>query len=55
MALNGGLVEPIALAYDRASRRFVVGDRLANKLVVADEVFKRVNDLIGAASAGFAR
>ena len=53
VALNGGLVEPIGLAYDGASRRFVVGDRRANKLIVADDVFKRVNDLIGAASGGF--
>jgi hypothetical protein len=43
----------VGLAYDGASRRFVVGDGRANKLMVADEVFKRVNDLIGAASAGF--
>jgi hypothetical protein len=46
-------IEPIGLAYDGASRRFVVGDRRANKLIVADEVFKQVNDLIGATSAGF--
>lgn len=53
VSLNGGLVDPVGLAYDSASRRFVVGDRRANKLVVADEVFRRVNDLIGAASGGF--
>jgi hypothetical protein len=53
VALNGGPVEPVGLAYDSASRRVGVGDRRANKLVVADEVFRRVNDLIGAASAGF--
>ena len=43
----------MGLAYDSASRRFVLGDRHLNKLIVADEVFRRVNDLIGAASAGF--
>ena len=46
-------LDPIGLAYDSASRRFVVGDRHGNKLIVADEVFKRVNGLIGALSAGF--
>jgi hypothetical protein len=46
-------IDPIGLAYDTASRRFVVGDRRANKLLVADEVFKRVNDLLSASSGGF--
>jgi hypothetical protein len=46
-------IEPVGLAYDTVSRRFVVGDRRHNKLIVADEVFKRVNDLIGAGSGGF--
>jgi hypothetical protein len=46
-------IDPIGLAYDSASRRFVVGDRRANKLMVADEVFKRVNDLLSASSGGF--
>jgi hypothetical protein len=53
LRLSADDIEPIGLAYDAASRRFVVGDRRANKLMVADEVFKRVNDLIGAASGGF--
>jgi hypothetical protein len=46
-------MEAIGIAYDSASRRFVVADRHENKLIVADEVFKRVNDLIGAGSGGF--
>ena len=46
-------IDPVGLAYDSASRRFVVGDRRDNKLMIADEVFNHVNDLIGAASAGF--
>ena len=46
-------IAPIGLAYDSASRRFVVGDRHRNKVIVADEVFKQVNDLIGAGSGGF--
>jgi hypothetical protein len=53
LALPDASLEPVGLAYDSASRRFVVGDRHANKLIVADDVFKRVNDLIGAASGGF--
>ena len=53
LRLSETSLDPVGLAYDGASRRFVVGDRRANKLIVADEVFKRVNDLIGAASAGF--
>jgi hypothetical protein len=48
-------IDPVGLAYDSASRRFVLGDGRDNKLIVADEVFNHVNDLIGAASAGFGR
>jgi hypothetical protein len=47
------VVEPVGLAYDSASRRFVLADRRLNRLVVADEVFDQVNDLIGAAAGGF--
>ena len=53
MRLADVALSPIGLAYDSASRRFVVGDRRHNKLMVADEVFHHVNDLIGAASGGF--
>ena len=55
LRLTAGALEPVGLAYDSASRRFVVGDGHDNKLIVADEVFNHVNDLIGAASAGFGR
>lgn len=55
MSLNTSPINPVGLAYDSASRRFVLGDGDDNKLVVADEVFNHVNDLIRAASAGFAR
>ena len=55
MRLNTTTMNPVGLAYDSASRRFVVGDGDGNKLMVADEVFDHVNDLIGAASAGFGR
>lgn len=46
-------VDPVGLAYDSASRRFIVGDRRAHKIIVADEVFDHVNDLIGAVAGGF--
>jgi hypothetical protein len=55
MRLGATAMNPVGLAYDSASRRFVVGDGDGNKLMVADEVFDHVNDLIGAASAGFGR
>jgi hypothetical protein len=47
------LIEPAGIAYDGASRRFVLADRRLNRLVVADEVFDHVNDLIGASAGGF--
>jgi hypothetical protein len=53
LRLTAPNIDPIGLAYDSASKRFVVGDRRDNKLMIADEVFNHVNDLIGAASAGF--
>jgi hypothetical protein len=46
-------IQPAGLAYDVVSRRFIVGDRRENKLVVFDEVFKRATDMVGAESAGF--
>jgi hypothetical protein len=55
MRLTAAAINPVGLAYDNASRRFVLGDGRDNKLIVADEVFNHVNDLIGAASAGFGR
>jgi hypothetical protein len=47
------LADPVGLAYDSVSRRFIVGDRKVNKLVVVDEVFNRITDMVAAASAGF--
>ena len=55
LSLSTSPINPVGLAYDSASRRFVLGDGDGNKLVVADEVFNHVNDLIRASSAGFAR
>ena len=53
LLLTSRSIDPIGLAYDHVSRRFVLGDRRLNKLIVADEIFKRVNDLIGAGAGGF--
>lgn len=53
LRVSGASLATIGLAHDSVSRRFIVGDPAANKLVVVDEVFNRVNDLIGAASGGF--
>jgi len=55
MRLGETAMNPVGLAYDSASRRFVLGDGDGNKLMVADEVFNHVNDLISAASGGFGR
>ena len=53
LRLTATAIDPVGLAYDTASRRFVLGDRSVNKLVVADDVFDHVNDLIGAVAGGF--
>ena len=53
LRLTETAIDPVGLAYDSASQRFVLGDRRANKLIVADDVFKHVNDLIGASAGGF--
>ncbi len=45
--------EAVGLAYDAVSRRFIVGDRKAGRLMVIDEVSHHVNNLVSAASAGF--
>jgi hypothetical protein len=46
-------VEPFALAHDAVSRRFVLGDRAAHRLLVVDEVSHNVVNYVSAASAGF--
>jgi hypothetical protein len=45
--------EPVGLAYDAVSRRFIVGDRQAGRLIVIDEMSHHVTNLVSAASAGF--
>ena len=46
-------VEPFALAHDAVSRRFVLGDRHAHRLLIVDEVSRNVVNYVGGASAGF--
>lgn len=46
-------VEPFALAHDAVSRRFVLGDRRAHRLLIVDEMSRNVVNYVGAASAGF--
>jgi hypothetical protein len=46
-------VEPAGLAYDAVSRRFIIGNRSENNLIVYDDVFKRATNMVGADSAGF--
>ena len=46
-------IEPLGLAHDAVSRRFVVGDRKADRLLVIDQVSRRVVNYVSAASAGF--
>ena len=44
---------PAGLAYDRVSRRFIIGDREARKLAVVDEFSQHVANLAGAQATGF--
>jgi hypothetical protein len=46
-------VQPFALAHDAVSRRFVLGDRQAHRLLIVDEVSHNVVNYVGSASAGF--
>ncbi len=46
-------IEARGLAHDAVSRRFVLGDRKAGRLLVIDEVSRRVVNYVSAASAGF--
>jgi len=46
-------LDPIGLAHDAVSRRFVVGDRKARRLLVVDEMSHNVVTYVSAESAGF--
>jgi hypothetical protein len=46
-------ISPLGLAHDAVSRRFVLGDRHAQRLLVIDEASHNVVNYVSAASAGF--
>ena len=46
-------LDPFALAHDAVSRRFVLGDRRGQRLLIVDELSRNVVNYVGAASAGF--
>lgn len=46
-------LDPFALAHDSVSRRFVIGDRRAHRLLIVDEVSKNTVNYVSASSAGF--
>jgi hypothetical protein len=46
-------LNPRGLAHDAVSRRFVLGDRAAHRLLIVDEVSRHVVNYVSAASAGF--
>lgn len=46
-------LDPFALAHDAVSRRFVIGDRRAHRLLIVDEVSKNTVNYVSASSAGF--
>jgi hypothetical protein len=48
-------VDPRGLAHDSVSRRFVLGDRKAGRLLVIDEISHNLVNYVSAASAGFYR
>jgi hypothetical protein len=47
------LADPVGLAHDAVSRRFVLGDRREGRLVIVDEVSHHVVNYVSAVSAGF--
>ena len=46
-------LDPFALAHDSVSRRFVIGDRRAHRLLIVDEVSKNTVNYVSGSSAGF--
>lgn len=53
LSFDAPAIDPRGLAHDSVSRRFVVGDRKAHRLLVIDEVSHHVVNYVSAASAGF--
>jgi len=52
-SFEGTSLDPIALAHDAVSRRFLMGDRRARRLVIVDEVSHHVVDYVSASSSSF--
>jgi hypothetical protein len=46
-------IQPAGLVYDAVSRRFIIGNRAENNLIIYDDVFKRAAGMVSAESAGF--
>jgi len=53
LSFEGTALDPIALAHDAVSRRFLMGDRHARRLVIVDEVSHHVVDYVSASSSSF--
>jgi hypothetical protein len=53
LSFDAAPFDAVGLAYDGVSRRFIVGDRTAGRLIVIDETSHHVANLVSAASAGF--
>jgi hypothetical protein len=53
LTFDGTGLDPRGLARDSVSRRFVLGDRRAGRLLVIDEVSHNLVNYVSAASAGF--
>lgn len=53
LTFDAPAADPIGLAYDAVSRRFVVGDRVARRLFIVDEMSHHVVTLAAASTAGF--
>ena len=53
LTFNAPNVTPFALAHDAVSRRFLLGDRAARRLLVVDDESRHVVNYVSAESAGF--
>ena len=53
LSFDAADIDPRGLAHDAVSRRFVLGDRGAHRLLIVDEVSHHVVIYVSAASAGF--
>jgi streptogramin lyase len=53
LSFEGASLDPIALAHDAVSRRFLMGDRRARRLVIIDEVSHHVVNYVSASSSSF--